>query len=433
MIQLLVCYPRGRPQTRFEAVVVALGYLDAIQIFGRNQWLTVGLAVSVTATVIAGQRQAFGAQRRARLTSSAVCVVQMGVLGVGAAARIAGVVVDPVLVIIYEITLLMSGVVLFSDSVWGRWNHFAITDLVIDLGRTDDAATVRDKLARALSDPALEIGFIAPDGALVDESGRSVTLTSPAPGRATSTLRTDGQEIARIVHQTGALDDPNLLDSLTAATGLAFENARLQAGLQALVVQVEHSRRRTLETADAERRDLAKELRAGTKAQLDRVELLLRPDDEQLMTLLDQSRSSLADFARGVHPRVLAEQGLGAACTELAASAAFPVVVDIPTVRLPPDVELTLYFVCAEALANIGKYSTATSAEIRFTDHEDVLRLTVSDDGAGGARLGGGGPTDGTGLRGLADRLAVVGGRLMIDSPTGVGTTLIAEVPRRSV
>lgn len=260
-----------------------------------------------------------------------------------------------------------------------------------------------------------------------------MSLTSPAAGRATSTLRTDGQEIARIVHQTGALDDPNLLDSVTAATGLAFENARLQAGLQALVVQVEHSRRRTLETADAERRDLANELRAGTKAQLDRVELLLRPDDEQLMTLLDQSRSSLADFARGVHPRVLAERGLGAACAELAASAALPVIVDIPGVRLPPDVELTLYFVCAEALANIGKYSTATSAEIRFTKSEGVLRLTVSDDGVGGAVLGGGGPTDGTGLRGLADRLAVIGGSLTIDSPTGVGTTLIAEVPRRSV
>ena len=412
---------------------MVLGYLDAIQILGRNQWLTVGLAVTVTATVITGQRRAFGAQRRARLTSSAVCVVLMGVLGAGAMARIAGVVVDPVLVVIHEITLLLSGAILFADSVWGRWNRFAITDLVIDLGRTDDAASVRDKLARALSDPALEIGFVASDGSLVDEGGLKVTLTSSGPGRVTSTLRKDGQEIARLVHQVGALDDPNLLDSVTSATGLAFENARLQAGLQELVVQVEHSRRRTVEASDAERRDLANELRAGTKAQLDRAALLLRRDDEQLKTLLDQSRSSLADFARGVHPRILVESGLGAACSELAASAVFPVVVDIPSVRLSPEVELTMYFVCAEALANIGKYSTATSAEIRFTDHEGVLRLTVADNGAGGARLGGGGPAEGSGLRGLGDRLAVIGGSLTIESPPGVGTRLIAEVPRQSV
>ena len=432
LVQLLVCYPRGRPQTRLDTAVVVMGYLGVIQVIGHNNWLTVGLAVIVTSTVIADQRRASGAQRRARLTSSAVCVVLMGVLGSGAAARLAGVVVDPQLVVIYDVMMLTSGVVLFADSVWGRWNRFAITDLVIDLGRTEDSGSVRDKLARALSDPDLEIAFVAPDGSMVDEGGRPVALSDPAAGRVMSALRNDGQVIAQLVHQAGALDDPSLLDSVTAVIGLAVENARLQAGLHGLVRQLESSRRRTLETADAERRDLANELRAGALTQLDRVRFLLGPDDSQLSTMLDHSRSALTDFARGVHPRVLADQGLGKACVELAASATFPVVVDLPSVRLPPSVELTLYFVCAEALANIGKYAGATSARLQLTERAGAVLLTIADDGRGGAQLGGEVPTEGTGLRGLVDRLAVIGGTMTIDSPIGVGTTLTAEVPRQS-
>ena len=179
---------------------------------------------------------------------------------------------------------------------------------------------MRDKLALALGDPALQIAFIGPDGALVDEGGRPVRLIEAGPGRVRTTLRSDGQDIADIVHDVGALDDPVLRDSVTALTGMAFDNARLQADLRSLVTRVTASRRRILEVADDERRELATELSAGPDTRLDLVRRLLDPADSGLLSLLEQSRLSLADFGRGVYPRALAAGGLAAACAELARS-----------------------------------------------------------------------------------------------------------------
>jgi signal transduction histidine kinase len=430
LVQLLVSYPRGRPTTRLQQGVIVLGYLDAVQLIGRSHWVTVGLAAIATGTVLAGQRRASGAERRARLTSSVVCVLLMAVLGCGAAARLAGADVDPELLVVFSLVLLASMAALVADAMWGRWNQFAITNLVIDLGRTEESGSVRDKLALALGDPALQIAFIGPDAALVDEGGRPVRLLAADPGRVRTTLRNNGQDIADIVHDVGALDDPVLRDSVTALTNMAVANARLQAELLALVARVETSRRRIVEIADDERRDLAAELAAGADARLDRVLRLLDPAETALGSLLDQSRLSLADFARGIHPSALADGGLAFACAELASAVPVRVILDIPAIRLPATVELTLYFVCAEALTNATKYAGAAIVQVRMTVSSEVVRLLISDDGIGGAEF----PeadTGGSGLRGLADRLAVIGGTLAIESPQGAGTTLIAEVPRQ--
>ncbi len=233
------------------------------------------------------------------------------------------------------------------------------------------------------------------------------------------------------MHDVGALDDPVLRDSVTALTSMAVANARLQADLLALVARVETSRRRIVEIADDERRDLAAELSAGADARLDRVRRLLDPAETALGSLLDQSRSSLADFARGVHPSALADGGLAVACAELAGAVPVRVNLDIPAIRLPAAVELTLYFVCAEALTNATKYAGAAIVQVRMAVSSDVVRLLISDDGVGGAQPAEPGNGGGTGLAGLADRLAVVGGTLSVDSPPGAGTTVIAEVPRR--
>jgi signal transduction histidine kinase len=430
LVHLLVSYPRGRPTGRFAQGAVALGYLDAVQLIGRTQWVTAGLAAVVTGIVLADQRRASGAERRARLTSSVVCCVLMAVLGVGAAARLGGVDVDPELFMIFSLVLLASMAVLVVDAMWGRWNRSAITGLVIDLGRAEDSGTVRDKLALALGDPALQIAFIGPDDALVDERGRPVRLIEAGPGRVRTTLRSGGQDIADIVHDVGALDDPVLRDSVTALTGMAFDNARLQADLRSLVTRVTASRRRILEVADDERRELATELSAGPDTRLDLVRRMLDPGDSGLLSLLEQSRLSLADFGRGVYPRALAAGGLAAACAELARSASVPVLTDVPDIRLPAQDELTCYFVCAEALTNATKYANATTMRLTMIDTGDVVRLMISDDGIGGAGLPAA-DACGSGLRGLADRLAVIGGTLTVDSPPGLGTTVTAEVPRR--
>ncbi|MDQ4038906.1 MAG: hypothetical protein M3313_11305 [Actinomycetota bacterium] len=431
LIHLLVGYPRGRPRGRLARLVVAIGYLDSVQPLGRNHFATMAVALVVAAVTVAGYQSASGADRRARLTSSVVGVVLMAVLGVGAGARLAGLDVDPELVVVYQTALLASAAVLFADARWGRWDRATITSLVVDLGRSEDARSVRDKLARALSDPALELGFPGPGtGSLVDETGRLVRLTPAESGREWTKLRHDGQEIGVVNHARGALDDPALLDSVTALTRMAFENVQLQAAVRGRVSDVEASRRRILEVSDRERQALEAELRSGAVHRLERVKRLLDPTDAELFALLQSSRASLRDFARGVHPRSLAAGGLAAACAELAATMPLPVSVDVPDIRLAAEVELSLYFVCAEALTNVAKYAGASQVKVALAESAGRVRLTVTDDGCGGASLDQAGQTEGTGLRGLADRLAVIGGSLAVESPKGHGTSVIAEVPR---
>ncbi len=431
LVHLLVSYPRGRPKGLLEWLVVALGYLGTVEPVGRNQWVTAGLALVVTGVLVNGQRTASGAERRARLTSSAIGVLLMAILGFGAVARLAGADVDPGLVVVYEVALLASGAAVFADLRWGRWNRAAITSLVIDLGRSEHGGGVRDTLARALSDPDLILGFLDPEsGALIDESGRPFP-PAPAGGRTRTTLRRDGKDFAVVLHAPGALEDPMLLDSVTALTGLAFANARLQADVLARVGEVEASRRRILEVSDRERAALQEDLRAGADHRLDRVGLLLDPAEAELGDLLRESRASLRDFAQGVHPGSLAEGGLAAAYAELARTVPLPVSLDVPDIRFGAGVELSLYFVCAEALTNAVKYAGATLVQVRLVESADRVRLTVSDDGNGGAVLADPGAASGTGLRGLADRLAVIGGTLTVDSPPGHGTTVTAQVPRR--
>jgi signal transduction histidine kinase len=132
----------------------------------------------------------------------------------------------------------------------------------------------------------------------------------------------------------------------------------------------------------------------------------------------------LRELARGIHPGALSDGGLAEAVAELAARSPIRVDVAVPSMRFPPAVEATAYFVCSEALANAAKYANASRAVVRVEQQDARVRVVVSDDGVGGADL-----QSGTGLRGLADRLEAIGGRLQVDSVAGHGTELVAELP----
>jgi signal transduction histidine kinase len=135
--------------------------------------------------------------------------------------------------------------------------------------------------------------------------------------------------------------------------------------------------------------------------------------------------NELRGLARGIHPAVLTEAGLGPAITALADRSVVPVIVTaLPDRRLPPPVEATAYFVVSEALANTAKHASATRAGIGATCNDRTLRVEVSDDGRGGADRG-----KGSGLEGLNDRVAAIGGRLTVDSPPNQGTLIVAEIP----
>jgi signal transduction histidine kinase len=141
---------------------------------------------------------------------------------------------------------------------------------------------------------------------------------------------------------------------------------------------------------------------------------------------LANARDELGEFARGVHPSVLSEGGLDAALADLAEHTTVPVELSPCGERFEPAVEAAAYFVCAEALTNIGKYAEASHAAIAAIRRDDRLHVSVADDGIGGADV-----DAGSGLRGLRDRVEALGGTLSVESPAGAGTRIVASLPLR--
>jgi PAS domain S-box-containing protein len=194
------------------------------------------------------------------------------------------------------------------------------------------------------------------------------------------------------------------------------------------------SRARLVEVADAERRRIQRNLHDGAQQRLTAVLLnlgLFRDSPEQHSALLDVAIEELAfglhelrELASGLHPAVLSERGLAAALESLVVRAPVPVeLASVPDRRLPEPVEAAAYYVVAEALANVNKHARAHNVVVRATADDELARVEVVDDGVGGADREGGG------LRGLADRIEALGGRLTLESPVGSGTTLVAEIP----
>jgi signal transduction histidine kinase len=207
-------------------------------------------------------------------------------------------------------------------------------------------------------------------------------------------------------------------------------------------VELRRSRARIVEATDAERRRLERDLHDGAQQRLVTVSLALRrlhgrltasaaPDDETI-TASDAAASELKlairelrELARGIHPTLLTEAGLGPAISALAERSAVPATVrGLPDLRLAAAVEATAYFVVSEALANVAKHASATNVSITADCSPTTLRVEVGDDGIGRAD-----PGRGSGIRGLEDRVAAIGGRLSVASPSGQGTLVVAEIP----
>jgi signal transduction histidine kinase len=207
--------------------------------------------------------------------------------------------------------------------------------------------------------------------------------------------------------------------------------------------QLAASRARIVEAADAERRRLERNLHDGAQQrlvaltlQLRLVESALENDRERARALLadahaqlDEALEELRELARGIHPAILTDRGLGPAVEALVARAPLPVeLAEVPDERLPEPVEAAAYYVVAEAVTNAAKYAQASnvSVSIRRSNGRAVVR--VADNGVGGAD-----PGQGSGLRGLADRLEALNGRLRVESPPNSGTRIEAEIPLRSL
>jgi signal transduction histidine kinase len=211
--------------------------------------------------------------------------------------------------------------------------------------------------------------------------------------------------------------------------------------LRARVEALQASRDRAVDSAEAERRRIERDLHDGAQQRLVALAMdlgmaraKLETDPAAATALVGEAHeeakralAELRDLARGIHPAVLADRGLDAAISALAARSPVPVGVEFTAGRLPGPVESAAYFVVAEALANAAKHAVASEIGVRITRHRDLLVVEIIDDGVGGAD-----PARGTGLRGLADRVAAVDGHLTITSPTGGPTVIRAELPCES-
>ena len=219
---------------------------------------------------------------------------------------------------------------------------------------------------------------------------------------------------------------------------MALENARLQVELRARLDELKGSRARIVEAGDAERRRLERNLHDGAQQRMVAIALHLRlirgrirddPDEAEKLVAtasdeLAASLSELRELARGIHPAVL-EQGLAPALDSLAARSTVPATVSYETTgRLPERVEFAAYFVASEALANVAKYADASTVTLRVWRDGPLAAIEITDDGVGGAD-----DSLGSGLRGLADRVEALDGRLRVSSPLGAGTVVTAELP----
>jgi signal transduction histidine kinase len=431
LAHLVLAYPSGRARSRLERASIAAAYAYAlIYPVAANDPATLGFALGLVA--IAGQRYvaASGPERRARASALGAAVVFASVLALGATTQLADAGADRAVLWAYDVVVALVALGLAADLLWGRWAETTVTGLVVDLGEPGSAGTLRERLARALGDPTLEVGYyLAERDRYVDEEGRTFELPVAGGGRAVTPISDEGTPVAALVHDAAVLDDPDLVAAVASAARLAVSNARLQADVRARVVEVEASRRRIVQAADAQRRRLERELRDGAERRLSRMAGHLEACGPQLADVrrdLDAARFEVREFARGIHPAVLTDSGLAAALDELAARSPVPATVKAPSGSWPPAIEAAVYFVCSEALTNVAKYARASRTSVVVEERGDALRVAVADDGAGGAD-----PSAGSGLRGLSDRVEALGGRFQVASHPGRGTQVVAEIALR--
>jgi signal transduction histidine kinase len=320
-----------------------------------------------------------------------------------------------------------------------RLERASVAELVHDLETARTPGALTNALRRSLGDPTLRLAYwVSETRGFVDLKGRPFELPWEGSSQVATMVERDGRRVAALVHDASLRDAPELLKAVTSAASLALENERLHAELRAHVDDLRESRARIVQAGDAERRRLERNLHDGAQQrlvsmalQLRLLESKLRTDPTEAAPLVDEVQEQLTEaleelreLARGIHPAILSDRGLGPALEVVANRSSVPVKLSAPDERLPPPVEAAIYYVVSEALTNVAKYAQATNVTVEVARTNGRAVLAVADDGVGGAD-----PERGSGLRGLADRIAALDGRLHVDSSPSGGTRIYADIP----
>jgi signal transduction histidine kinase len=463
IVQVFVTFPSGRLRGRVEKVIIGSGYAAAVggQLvvmalggLGPHRLAVVdepGVAVAVhnaelavvSAVALAGVAL-LTVRRRTRgrpLRRSLTLLIDSFTVGLAMIALLllVGVFGGPAFPVVQRISLFLLGVApvaFLAGLLQARLARTAVGELVVEL--RGDPWDLRAPLAKALRDPSLELLYwLPPFGTWADQDGRAVEL--PADHARVTVIHDDrGEPMAALVHDPALRDEPALLDAVTAAAAIALRTGRLQVQLRANVEELRGSRARVLEAGQRERQRLERDLHDGAQQRLVALSLNLgvlqtRLDgDAAAKALLAEARTEIAvslaelrDLARGLHPAVVSAHGLAVAIESLVAAAPVPVRLRVDLRgRVAESVEVAAYYVVCESLTNIGKHAHATSASVDVSRTGGRVVVEVVDDGVGGADT-----ERGTGLRGLADRVEALGGRLRVWTPRGGGTRVRAELP----
>jgi signal transduction histidine kinase len=463
IVHVFLAFPTGRLDGRFERALVYTGYAAAIggQLtvmmlggLGSRQVLTLvdapvaaqrlhdvelvlisGVALAGV-SLLAARRWAGGRPLRRwyalLIDSFALALVMIAVL------LLVAVFGGPPFPTIQRISLALIGIAplaFLGGLLQARLARVSVGDLVVELRA--EPADLGAPIARALRDPSSSLVYWLPQFASwVSQDGKPADL--PADPARVTRLDRDGHPVAALIHDPALSDEPELLDAVAAAAAIALETGRLQAELRAKVDELRGSRARVIEAGQKERQRLERDLHDGAQQRLVALSLDLGVlqtrlgGDAEVTDLLARARNEISvslaelrDLARGLHPAVLSAHGLAVALESLAARAPVPVrlTVDLDG-RVAEAVEVAAYYVVSESLTNVGKHAQATSATVDVSRVDGQMVVEVVDDGMGGADT-----ERGTGLRGLADRIEALGGRLRVWTPRGGGTRVRAELP----
>ncbi len=418
--------------THQAVLAIALLAFPSGRLAGIVRWILAGLAVPLafglipqpgvavllaTIGLVAARGSALGRFPAASAITLAVVLAGSWWLSRGTAVGY-----NPQLALVaYQATLLMIAAAFPFAAREAIASRARVVDRILGEETTAGLAGFGVVLADALRDPSIQV--LRPEDA-------------PASSRNRLEVSDAGSLVAVIDYSAPTLDDPTIAEAVASAVRIAVRREQLERELGAQLFDLESARARLVAVADRQREATANRLRKDVvtplrQATSDLEEARARVEDGEasdalgiVVTELNTAQTELMGLVSGIPSSRLGGGRLRDAIRAMAQRSGIPVEVTAAPIEADVDTETTLFYVCSEALANAIKHAGAHRIDIVLVEEGDLIALKISDDGRGGA------DPSGTGLKGLADRVASRGGRLRVDSPPGAGTTVTTTLPR---